>query len=332
VERTRVVSSGLSVVPDQPLTPPLAGDPTALGIHYSATKPITATNNYTYLLPNVDLKLTMRPNFVVRFDASRTETKQPLNTLVPDLSFSAPRIGNLPATGGNPYLLPDISDNIDLGAEWYYQKNSYLSVDYFTKEIRNFLKGGTYAATFPGVTLPAGVPNAGQLAQFTVSSNTNEGAYKVQGVEIANQHVFGETGFGYLLNLTFVKSDHPYNPGDLTGANLAVSGLANSWNLVGFYDKNGFQARLAINWRDNVLDRFGQQQNSTTFGTEPTFVKSATYLDFSTSYQISPRLTAYFEALNLTDQVYSTYGRYQEQVLDLVDTGRRFNFGVRFKL
>jgi outer membrane receptor protein involved in Fe transport len=60
-------------------------------------------------------------------------------------------------------------------------------------------------------------------------------------------------------------------------------------------------------------------------------VKAAYYVDFSTSYQFTPRLTAYFEALNLTDQVYSTYGRFSEQVLDLVDTGRRFNLGVRLK-
>jgi TonB-dependent receptor len=294
----------------------------------------------------LDLKLNLRPNLVARFDASRTETKQTLGLLVPDLSFSAPRIGNLPATGGNPHLLPDISDNIDLGVEWYYTRNSYVSVDYFVKQIRNFLKGGTYNATFPGVYLPdpwnhvigpgsnsgdAGVAANG-LAEFTVSSNTNEGAYKVQGVEIADQYVFGDSGFGYVVNLTFVKSDHPYNPYDLTGSNLAVTGLADSWNLIGFYDKHGFQARMAVNWRDNVLDRFGQTQNSTIWGTEPTFVKAAYYVDFSTSYQFTPRLTAYFEALNLTDQVYSTYGRFSEQVLDLVDTGRRFNLGVRFTM
>jgi TonB-dependent receptor len=328
-ERTQAKTSGQSQVPNGPLTH-VTGDPTALALALGPISAVSASKNYAYFLPNLDVKLYYKPNLVFRFDASRTETKQPLNALVPDVSFGAPRIGNLPGAGGNPYLLPDISDNIDLGAEWYYQKNSYISVDYFVKQIKNFLKGGTYDATYPGATLPADL--GGGLAQFTIASGTNEGTYKVQGVEVANQHVFGETGFGYIVNLTFVKSDHPYNPLDLTGSNVSVAGLADSWNVVGFYDKHGFQARLAVNWRDNVLDRFAQTQNSTTWGVEPTFVKAAYYVDFSTSYQISPRLTAYFEGLNLTDQVYSTYGRFQEQILDLVDTGRRFNFGVRFKL
>jgi TonB-dependent receptor len=344
VDRTNVLSAGIASV-DAGLFTPSPGDPTAYGVTATNPQPVSAKNNYTYLLPNLDIKLYLRPNLVARFDASRTETKQALNLLVPDLNFSTPRIGNLPATGGNPHLLPDLSDNIDLGVEWYYTKNSYVSVDYFVKQIRNFLKGGTYNTTFPGVYLPdpwnhivgpgsnQGDPGvaANGLAEYIVSSNTNEGSYKVQGVEIADQYVFGDSGFGYVVNLTFVKSDHPYNPYDLTGSNLAVTGLADSWNLIGFYDKHGFQARMAVNWRDNVLDRFGQTQNSTIWGTEPTFVKAAYYVDFSTSYQFTPRLTAYFEALNLTDQVYSTYGRFSEQVLDLVDTGRRFNLGVRLK-
>jgi iron complex outermembrane receptor protein len=40
----------------------------------------------------------------------------------------------------------------------------------------------------------------------------------------------------------------------------------------------------------------------------------------------------YFEALNLTDQAYATHGRFSEQVLDVVDTGRTFTLGIHAKL
>ena len=68
------------------------------------------------------------------------------------------------------------------------------------------------------------------------------------------------------------------------------------------------------------------------YGTEPTFVNAATYVDFSTSYDINRHLNVYFEALNLTDETYSTHGRFSEQILDVVDTGRAFTVGVHMKL
>ena len=72
------------------------------------------------------------------------------------------------------------------------------------------------------------------------------------------QHVFGDSGFGFQANATVVGTNKPYNPLDLSTSGFAVTGLANSANLVGFYDKDGFQARVAANWRDDYLDHFGQ--------------------------------------------------------------------------
>jgi iron complex outermembrane recepter protein len=100
---------------------------------------------------------------------------------------------------------------------------------------------------------------------------------------------------------------------------------------VAFFERWGFHARVALNWRDSYLDHFGQQQNTSAFGTEPTFVDPATELDFSTSYDIDNNLSVFFEGLNLTDETFSTHGRYKEQVLDAIDTGPRLTVGARYK-
>ena len=110
-----------------------------------------------------------------------------------------------------------------------------------------------------------------------------------------------------------------------------MTGLADSANVVLFYDKDGFQARVAATWQDVSLYQFGQQQNNSMFGTEPTFINGSTQIDFSTSYDITPQLNVYFAALNLNDATYSTRGRFPEQLLDIVDYGRRFTLGFRFK-
>ena len=61
-------------------------------------------------------------------------------------------------------------------------------------------------------------------------------------------------------------------------------------------------------------------------------MNATTYVDFSTSYDFNRHFNVYFEALNLTDQAYSTHGRFTEQILDVVDTGRMYTLGVRGKL
>jgi len=52
---------------------------------------------------------------------------------------------------------------------------------------------------------------------------------------------------------------------------------------------------------------------------------------FSTSYEVDKHLSLFFEALNLTDSVYHTSGRFGNQTLNLTDYGRSFTFGVRAK-
>jgi len=110
-----------------------------------------------------------------------------------------------------------------------------------------------------------------------------------------------------------------------------VTGLANSWNFIPFFEKYGFMARVAVNHRADYLDRFGQHQPNSLFGAEPVFVNSATYVDFSGSYTFNDHFNVYFEALNLSNEVFATHGRFSEQVLDVVDTGRQYTLGVHVK-
>ena len=151
---------------------------------------------------------------------------------------------------------------------------------------------------WPGSTQQAinGVidPTTGAPAIFTVSTNVNGPTANVYGVEFAVQHVFGASGFGFQANATLVGTNKPYDPRNLSISGFAVTGLADSANLVLFYEKGGFQARIAGNWRDVYLDHFGQQQNNSMFGSEPTFVNGNTQIDFTTSYDITPQLNVYF--------------------------------------
>ncbi|HVW73259.1 MAG TPA: TonB-dependent receptor [Rhizomicrobium sp.] len=325
-EYTNTTTIGLGQLPTSLTVQP--SDHTALLVGFGPTTPVNGKNSYQYLLPNLDMSLSVTDQLQIRFDASRTLTRPPLNDITPVLQVgTGERVGSLVATGGNPNLQPFVSDNVDLSANWYYQANSYLSVDVFNKNVTNFIIQGSTQQTINGVI----DPTTGKPGVFTVSTNVNGPSANVYGAEFAIQHVFGDTGFGFQLNGTVVGTNKPYDPLNLSISGFAVTGLADSANLVAFYDKDGFQARIAANWRDAYLDRFGQGQNNSAFGTEPTFVNANTQIDFSTSYDITDQFNVYFAALNLNDATYSTHGRFSEQLLDMVDYGRRFTLGFHFK-
>lgn len=326
-ERTDVSSGGVGRVPVLLQLSP--NDPTLLTTSFSPSQNIVTKSNYSFLLPSLDTKLEVTNNLHVRFDISRTLTRPALNKLTPVLNVgSLPRIGALGANGGNPTLKPFLSDNLDLGTEWYYSQNAYLSVGYFFKDVTNFIVEGTQRQTINDVI----DPSTGQKAIYTVTQQVNGPSARIWGWEIAWQHVFGDTGFGFNANVTLPYTDKPYDRNDRTTSGFAITGLAKSANLVAFYDKHGWQVRLAANWRDDYLLKFGQDQNLSAFGTEPTFVNKSTQYDLSASYEFTKQFTAFFEGINLTNDTYSQHGRFNNQLLNVWDTGRRFTAGVRFKL
>jgi iron complex outermembrane receptor protein len=326
-ERTDVTSSGIGRLPI--LLTVSDADPTLLSTTYSPTQPISTKSKYSYLLPSMDMKLEVTPEVHARFSASRTLTRPAINFLTPVLNVGAlPRIGALTADGGNPALKPYLSDNFDLAVEWYYQQNSYASVNYFIKDVTNFIVQGTQRQTINNVI----DPSTGQPAVYTVSQRVNGPDATVDGFEFAWQHVFGDTGFGFNANVTLVDTDKPYNRYDISQSGFAVTGLADSANFVGFYDKNGFEVRVAANWRDEYLLQFGQNQNTGAFGAEPTFVNASLQIDLTTSYQLTDQLNVFFEALNVTNETMSTHGRFDNQLLDVFAYGRRYALGARFRM
>ncbi|KRC82206.1 TonB-dependent receptor [Sphingomonas sp. Root241] len=326
-ESTKLASTGVGRLPTS-ITPSTT-DPTLLTVNFGPSQEVTTRNSYSYLLPAVDMKLELTPKLVLRFDASRTLTRPTLNLLTPVLNIgSGQRVGALTADGGNPLLQPYLADNFDVAAEWYYQRNSYASVNFFLKNVSNFIVQGTQRQTINGVV----DPSTGQAAQFSVSQRVNGPDATVRGVELALQHTFGDSGFGFIANGTFVETNKPYDRSDISQSGFAVTGLANSANFVGFFDKYGFEFRAALNWRDEYLLQFGQVQNTGAFGAEPTFVNASTQVDLSASYQITENINVFGEALNITNETMSTHGRYNNQLLDVYGYGRRFTAGLRIKL
>jgi TonB-dependent receptor len=316
-----------------------ASDPTAYVFNTGANTWTTAHQSYHYFLPSLDLNLLITPELKLRADASRTEDAPPNGQLIPNTTFGG-RVNGLSATGNNPGLLPYLSNNFDLGPEWYYGANSYVSLDVFYKHVTNFPTTSVTNVTVPGIIDPApainpnnGTPlstTTGQPLVFADSTVTNALSAQVHGVELIVQQML-PLGFGVQVNGTYVHSNRNFDNESLTTNQFALPGIGNSANLVGFYDAHGLQARVTVQWQGTQLLELGQEQGSGAFGAEPVYLAASTTVDFSTQYQFTRYLAGYFEALNLNNPIYHSYGRFSNQTLNLVETGRSFTVGFRAK-
>lgn len=327
------------------------------------------TGDYDMLLPSLDYDIEVAENVVLRASYSKTVTRPSFTDVQGGITVNSTSFKNTGAnaSGGNPGLEPIESTNYDVSIEWYYDEGSYLSVGYFEKDVANFIGssvrqdnlfdlnwplGGTLfneavaaggldplqytevgAYIFANLDDNAAVQgdriygvNGDPLVSFTVQSPANQETARVDGIEVNLQHNFGETGFGMIANATIVNADVAYDNMKID-SQFVLNGLSDSANLVAFYDKDGLQARLAYNWRDEFLAGVGQGAGTYT---NPTNVEAYGQLDISASYDYNDNLTIFFAGLNVLEETYNVYGRHKLQVLQVGQTGARYDIGVRY--
>ena len=98
--------------------------------------------SYDLLLPNLDFDISVTDEIVLRASVSKTATRPNYDQIkggakLGGLTFKADQ--DLTASGGNPGLEPIESTNFDLSSEWYYGEESYFSIGYFKKDVKNFI-------------------------------------------------------------------------------------------------------------------------------------------------------------------------------------------------
>ena len=324
----------------------------------------TAGSSYNNFLPAMDVSLQITPKLIARASYSTTITRSDLTSLVSTQVFDAnPHVGNRVVSSGNPKLLPYTSQNFDLTFEYYIKNNSYFSVNYFVKQVANFITRTTSDITVPGLTdaslgaiartataevLAAGlqanpqnvfaqmVKDTGKqsfvgqandpLLTWQLTKPTNGPTVNIHGFEFAGQYVFGETGFGVQANVSLPAGGARYDNNNIL-EQFALPGLSKSYNLVGFYEKNGFQTRIAWTHRDAFLSALSQQ----LYANQPTYTAAYGQLDGSASYDISKRATIFVDAVNILGASQSQYGRYTNQFLYAAKGYGRYQVGVRMK-
>jgi TonB-dependent receptor len=163
------------------------------------------------------------------------------------------------------------------------------------------------------------------LLTFTVAKPVNNRSANLYGFELAAQHFFSDTGFGVQANYTTVNGDVGFdNNASPSVTQFALVGLSDTANVVLMYEKNGLQARIAYNWRDEFLD------NAAVFRNEPAYTEAYSQLDFNVSYDVSDDLTVFLEGINITEENARRHGRTPAQLWTLEQLGARYALGARY--
>ncbi|RYY42071.1 MAG: hypothetical protein EOP59_10865, partial [Sphingomonadales bacterium] len=92
-------------------------------------------------------------------------------------------------------------------------------------------------------------------------------------------------------------------------------------NAVLYYDKNGLQARVAYNWRDEFY---------AGGAFDPTYVEAYGQFDASASYEFTKGLTVFVEGINITGEGRRGHRRTNEYATFVQPGYARYSGGVRF--
>lgn len=114
------------------------------------------SGSHSTVLPAINMSLGLTDNQVVRVSWGKTMARPNLGDLESQLNIGSQDFFNLTATGGNPDLNPLMSTNFDISYENYYDEGSYIAVNYFRKEIKDFIGSQTSRdQAFNGLTDPS---------------------------------------------------------------------------------------------------------------------------------------------------------------------------------
>jgi len=170
-----------------------------------------------------------------------------------------------------------------------------------------------------------GIAGEDPVTVFDITVPANQRSATLDGWELALQHVFGDSGFGFSSNITFVDSDLEYDNSN-TGDQFALEGLSDSANFIGFYEKNDWGVRLAYNWRDEFLSgRFDG-----TGLPNPNYTEAFGQWDVNVNYDWTDNFTVFAEGINVTDEIQRVHGRNENQSLFVTQTGARYMIGARY--
>lgn len=335
----------------------------------------SGTYDYSDLLPSINATYSLADDTLIRFAAAKVMRRPEFGELSPAIS-----VDNSLVTGtqGSYQLDPYRITQYDISAEHYFGDGGMVSAALFYKDVESFTVASSscmasadtiegqnvteyvnvclldtagvsqddvnYVTGDQGLAYVEAQRDAG-LTGIVIDTDVNGGSGKVAGIELAYQQQFSFlpgiwSGLGVSTNYTYADSEQP-------DGNPLLDISNNTFNGQLYWEYEGYQVRLAYNWRDKYLDTQDEKRvrpvgalatgiynrtNPEEAYFDPTlgnnYRDARGQFDFSFSYDVNENITVIANAVNLTAEPVT-----QLSELDSIwlysESDRRFTVGVR---
>lgn len=303
----------------------------AFDIVNNVPQPTQRNRKETEILPSLTVKYRPTENVVVRLFAGET-------VMAPEFAQLNPATNRAPlgatgssavygaGSGGNPDLASIKSRNFDLSAEYYFARTGYVSIAAFRRKLDGYIQQYADIEQFADPNSP----NPTLLRNYSITRPRGTKG-NLKGLELAYQQFYDFlpgplSGLGLQANFT-LSDGEVQDPRNLSRMQGITPLSKYSYNIIGMYEKYGFTARLAYNWRSKFIDFYDVNLPG---GFNET--ASLSFLDFSASYDLNDKITLSVDATNLLNEEYHDYfggNRITPRDTRLYD--RTFGAGIRFK-
>jgi TonB-dependent receptor len=349
--RTDQQIGGYVSIPDNrnPANPPSGENAADGGLYPNVLNFVYTDNTYHNMLPAGELAFNAADNTILRLALSKTMTRPDPSAMLPGVAFSSPSADT--GTVGNPALAPFISENIDLGVEYYTGQEGYVSATAFRKRLTGFTAnqnttfpfnylaqyGITYATLSPtqqqAITSRGG-PDATSVVlteQVNASGALTVNGYEFNWVQPLDFLLdrFNLDGFGFTANYTLVDQHG-------TGAAPATAlGVApHTYNATAYYEHGPWEFRISTVFNEGTQTA---SLNQNGFPLAALYSANYTEWDFSSIVDLSKLLgwshdfELTFDATNLFDAKLRQYFQFSNATFTQYNPGRTLSIGFRGK-
>ncbi len=286
--------------------------------------PVSGTNDYGYLLPQMNLRYELNKNTILRGAATYSYARPNFEDIIPAQEAN---IRDREATVGNPDLKPVSALNLDAFAEHYMSNLGLVSGGVYFKKLDDFIYTRRFRAGYP---LNSPNPIANDLI-FTQSQNG--GTANLLGAEFGFQRQLDFLpgifkNLGVYLNYTYTNSDAQFQRTD--DARLEDIRLPGQATHVGnfslAYNDKKVSLRAALNLNGEYLDEIGADADNDIF------VNSRLQMDVTAGYRINSNWRVFAEFINLTNQPFELYSGNSENLIQREFYSWWTRIGIKFDL
>jgi TonB-dependent receptor len=251
-------------------------------------------------------------------------------------------LNRLVVTRGNPVLKPTEAVSLDLSFEWYF-KGGYFSAAVFDKDLKNIVSTGDQQV---------GTENLdGQVVDVVYNGQVNQASADLYGFEVAYQKFFDElpgwmSHLGVQTNYTNIQASGqpPGNGVDANGDGIAddlttqfrfgVTDLLGQSehiaNLIGIYQDDKMEIRLAYNWRSEYLTTYRDWVTGNPIYTEAGgFLDGSFRYDFNEHFQVNASISNILDSKEKAFMLLNEQGQTAPRFAFLND--RRMVLGMRYQ-